>query len=289
MQNRLFSIVFLCVMLMVLPVSLFAQEFSAVDTLETSGARLHPPRPAQAPPPPAQPAKRSDLEIQRITDSANALRAFGERADSLSILHQKHIADSIAAYQAMQKALAEKRRIDSIAAHVKRLADSIAALEARRKADSVAAYQAAYLADSLAKKRTADSLADLEAQRQAYLAKMRSLLKKGGGGKYKTGSAELNPVITEELDKFAKELLEYPHLTLHIIGYTDDVGKEATNLKLGLKRAETAKKYLVKKGVAETRVTTESKGEADPIVPNDSKNNREINRRVEFAVNGIPE
>ncbi len=42
--------------------------------------------------------------------------------------------------------------------------------------------------------------------------------------------------------------------------------------------------YLVKRGVARTRLTAVGYGETRPKVPNTSKKNRAINRRVEFII-----
>ena len=38
------------------------------------------------------------------------------------------------------------------------------------------------------------------------------------------------------------------------------------------------------KGVAENRITTDSKGETEPLVPNTSRENLKQNRRVEFQL-----
>ena len=45
------------------------------------------------------------------------------------------------------------------------------------------------------------------------------------------------------------------------------------------------KKYLVSRGIPSEKLTTQSKGESDPIVPNDTPENRNKNRRIEIIVN----
>jgi OOP family OmpA-OmpF porin len=45
-------------------------------------------------------------------------------------------------------------------------------------------------------------------------------------------------------------------------------------------RAMSVKSYLVSKGVDASRMTTESKGEADPIASNSTAEGRQQNRRV---------
>jgi len=52
-----------------------------------------------------------------------------------------------------------------------------------------------------------------------------------------------------------------------LVGHTDTIGTEQANQKLGEKRAEAAKAYLVSPhGVPATDLTTESKGEGDTLV-----------------------
>jgi outer membrane protein OmpA-like peptidoglycan-associated protein len=71
---------------------------------------------------------------------------------------------------------------------------------------------------------------------------------------------------------------------LSIVGHTDDVGSDASNLDLSKRRANSVKNYLVSKGVIDAMVTTDGKGETMPIVANDSAENRSKNRRVEFVI-----
>jgi OOP family OmpA-OmpF porin len=70
------------------------------------------------------------------------------------------------------------------------------------------------------------------------------------------------------------------------VGHTDSVGTDDYNQKLSLRRAEAVKAYLMSKGIESTRVFTDGKGEADPIVDNKSAENRSKNRRVTVEVVG---
>ena len=73
-------------------------------------------------------------------------------------------------------------------------------------------------------------------------------------------------------------------MNIELTGHTDDVGDDASNLSLSQRRAVAVKAYLVKNGVAETRVQAKGYGETQPQVPNDSDINRAKNRRTEFLV-----
>ncbi len=95
-------------------------------------------------------------------------------------------------------------------------------------------------------------------------------------------------VIKEEsypyLDELASTLTEAPEWKLTIVGHTDNVGKDAFNMDLSLRRANSVKKYLVSKGVDESVITTDGKGETMPIASNNTKEGRAKNRRVEFTI-----
>jgi len=71
---------------------------------------------------------------------------------------------------------------------------------------------------------------------------------------------------------------------LLLVGHTDDDATAVSNQKLGLQRAELIKYLLVSKGFKASRIRTSSKGESSPIAPNDTEQNRSLNRRVELFI-----
>ncbi len=84
------------------------------------------------------------------------------------------------------------------------------------------------------------------------------------------------------LDEVISRLKGNPTAKVLLEGHTDSVGSEEYNLVLAKKRAEAVKKYLANKGIDSARLTTDGLGESQPAVPNDSSENRQKNRRVEF-------
>ena len=87
-----------------------------------------------------------------------------------------------------------------------------------------------------------------------------------------------------ELDKVYKLLEANPELQIELSAHTDDIGTDAYNDQLSAKRGESALEYLVRKGINRSRLTSVGYGKHRPLVPNDSEQNRAINRRVEFKV-----
>jgi len=65
-----------------------------------------------------------------------------------------------------------------------------------------------------------------------------------------------------------------------VTGHTCDIGTNAYNMDLGKRRALAVRKFLEQNGLEDGCLETTSTGEADPAVPNSSKENREKNRRA---------
>lgn len=101
---------------------------------------------------------------------------------------------------------------------------------------------------------------------------------------FETNKDVIKPESFPYLDELAETLKTAPNWTLKIIGHTDNVGKDAFNLDLSMKRATSVKKYLISKGVMESIITSEGKGETMPIASNDTEEGRSKNRRVEFVI-----
>lgn len=102
---------------------------------------------------------------------------------------------------------------------------------------------------------------------------------------FETGKAELKPESNEELDRLAGLLEGNKTIKVEISAYTDDVGNDDSNLKLSEKRAKTVVDYLTTKGIKGDRMTAKGYGETQPLVANDTDENKAKNRRVQFKIN----
>lgn len=83
-----------------------------------------------------------------------------------------------------------------------------------------------------------------------------------------------------ELSEFLKTSGDRIMLT----GHTDSDGANDYNKDLGLKRANEFKAHLVSLGVDEGKINVQSKGETMPMRPNDTNENKKMNRRVEIQI-----
>jgi len=84
------------------------------------------------------------------------------------------------------------------------------------------------------------------------------------------------------LTEFADFIRSYPSYTVNLEGHTCSLGSEAYNMKLGKRRAESVRSFLLKhfNDIDPARLTAISYGESKPLVGNSTKADREHNRRV---------
>ena len=94
----------------------------------------------------------------------------------------------------------------------------------------------------------------------------------------------LRPESYPELDKVVEMLEQNPNLQIEIGGHTDSRGSDTYNAELSQGRADAVRAYLVENFVEPERVSSVGYGESRPEVSNDSEENMQINRRVEFTI-----
>lgn len=99
---------------------------------------------------------------------------------------------------------------------------------------------------------------------------------------FNTNQTEIN-LTSEERQKIAdlsKYLDHVQNAKISCVGHSDSVGDRNTNLLLGQERANFAKEYLIKNGIAPDRIETSSKGPDEPIADNLTPEGKAKNRRT---------
>ena len=86
------------------------------------------------------------------------------------------------------------------------------------------------------------------------------------------------------LDGKLDVLSAYPSVRLRISGHADERGSDEYNLALGQRRAAAAKRYLVQRGIAESRLEIVSFGEERPVCTASDESCWMRNRRAEFEI-----
>jgi OmpA-OmpF porin, OOP family len=95
---------------------------------------------------------------------------------------------------------------------------------------------------------------------------------------------DLRPESFVELDRVVAFLNDHPSVEIELSAHTDSRGSDEYNFKLSDNRARSVMEYLLSKGINSSRLISRGYGEAKPVVPNDTDENRQLNRRVEFTI-----
>ncbi|MEQ8907191.1 OmpA family protein [Ekhidna sp.] len=96
--------------------------------------------------------------------------------------------------------------------------------------------------------------------------------------------AELKTASYPELNRVLDYLKKGTIDKILITGHTDNVGNEDYNMSLSGKRAKAVMDYFIRNEISRDRLAYKAFGESKPKVPNDTPENRQINRRVEFQI-----
>jgi len=95
--------------------------------------------------------------------------------------------------------------------------------------------------------------------------------------------ATIRPDARPVLDEAVQILkTEEPSAAVIVEGHTDSIGSNSYNMKLSHRRADAVRDYLVRGGIAASRIHTEGFGETRPVASNATADGRAQNRRVEL-------
>lgn len=101
---------------------------------------------------------------------------------------------------------------------------------------------------------------------------------------FDTGKAEVKPESTETIKEIASLLQKNTSLKVYIVGHTDNVGNLKDNLDLSNRRAAAVVKELIGAyRIDPARLEAGGAGPLAPVASNDSKEGKDLNRRVEIV------
>jgi outer membrane protein OmpA-like peptidoglycan-associated protein len=101
---------------------------------------------------------------------------------------------------------------------------------------------------------------------------------------FDVGRSAVKSNLAGVLNQFANTLNANPVTGVVIIGHTDSTGSDAVNNPLSLDRANSARDYLIARGVGASRFVTEGRGAREPVADNNTTAGRAKNRRIEIYV-----
>jgi outer membrane protein OmpA-like peptidoglycan-associated protein len=97
--------------------------------------------------------------------------------------------------------------------------------------------------------------------------------------------SDLSPAAQSQLDSLMSKLQFADVVSIKVIGHTDSVGSDEYNQALSERRASSVAAYLLSQGIAPSKLTSEGKGESQPLADNETDEGRAKNRRVELHIN----
>jgi len=100
---------------------------------------------------------------------------------------------------------------------------------------------------------------------------------------YNSVQQDYDAEVEEYLEKLA-ERVQKTGERIRLTGHTDNVGSNAYNEDLGMRRAQATRGLLVEKGVPPAQIDLASRGETDPVDTNATEAGRHNNRRVEIRL-----
>jgi len=103
---------------------------------------------------------------------------------------------------------------------------------------------------------------------------------------FELNKATLTEKSLNTISHIASILKEHPTVHVEIAGHTDSSGEDAYNLNLSQSRVDSVKKRLIEMGIDSSRLKAVGYGETQALVSNDTEENRQLNRRVEFKIIG---
>lgn len=101
---------------------------------------------------------------------------------------------------------------------------------------------------------------------------------------FDTNYATIKSIYYPTMDMIYTLLNDNQNWKLEVNGHTDNTGGAELNQRLSLRRAQAAKDYLVRKGIAASRITVKGFGFDQPTASNDTPEGRTLNRRVDFKI-----
>ena len=136
-----------------------------------------------------------------------------------------------------------------------------------------------------AEKRAAQAAADLAKFASVKQEARGMVITLSGGVLFASSKAELLPAAQLKLNSVAEALTQQdPDSKMVVEGHTDSQGGVGYNQDLSQRRAQTVRDYLVSRGIAADRVTSQGFGSTRSVADNNSPEGRANNRRVEIVV-----
>ncbi|RMD62058.1 chemotaxis protein MotB, partial [Candidatus Parcubacteria bacterium] len=174
-------------------------------------------------------------------------------------------------------ALTEERQ--QLASEQQKLSEEIQQLQKMREAAEKRSAEYRKLLSKLAKMIDAGSL-QVKTRNGLMLVQMSSDVL------FAPASTRIRPEAREALEELAATLATFTDRKFLVLGHSDSTpihtARFPSNWELSTQRAVEVVKLMIEAGVPPEMLAAAGAAEVDPLVPNDTPENRTINRRVEI-------
>ena len=99
--------------------------------------------------------------------------------------------------------------------------------------------------------------------------------------------SNITPASNAIIERIAQVLRDHPYIVIDLEGHTDPRASNDYNQRLGMRRAISTRKYLVRQGIDPARITIRSQGETQLKSPRNGVLDYARDRRVEFFYRDI--
>jgi len=136
------------------------------------------------------------------------------------------------------------------------------------------------------KQQIDQNIKDIEENTNRFSALSEYDVKDQANVKFGIGSTKISAEDQEELKRVAQTALGLKGYIVEVVGYADSTGSAAMNTKLSEDRAKAVVTYLMQQGNVPVRhiIAPGAMGEYGAAAPNETKEGRADNRRVEVKV-----
>jgi OOP family OmpA-OmpF porin len=97
-------------------------------------------------------------------------------------------------------------------------------------------------------------------------------------------SSSISRTAQPEIGLLLDILKENPHISIRLEGHTDNISNSRSSMSLAKKRIKAIKKFLVNKGIDDTRIEMKAIGGGNPLVKGGNIDSHKANRRVEIRI-----
>jgi outer membrane protein OmpA-like peptidoglycan-associated protein len=97
---------------------------------------------------------------------------------------------------------------------------------------------------------------------------------------FAVGSSSMADDVTSDLLPFVKVAMHDENTQVQVEVFTDSSGRASQNERLSEDRAKAIAGYFMEQGIEPSRIAIKGYGDAYPLAPNDTLENKALNRRI---------